>query len=145
MPRKTHSLDALLGSSPQLKQLTAAARQLQRLREQIRGQLPSNLLSHFVGAQWQGNTLVIFMDSSASATLLRYQQRELTYRLATVHLTANHIKIQVALPPATATPKKPARSLPPAICSMLESTAAGLEDGALSRSLRQLARRSERR
>lgn len=144
-PSKSHSLDALLDSSAQLKQMTAVARQLQRLREQVRGQLPPNLVGHFLGAQWQDGTLIIYMDSSASATLLRYQQRELIYRLATVHLPANHIKIQVAHPPAAASPKQAARSLPEAVCTLLESTAAGLENGPLSRSLRHLARRHSQR
>lgn len=146
MPSKSHSLDALLDSNAQLKQLTAVTRQLQRLREQVRGQLPPNLVGHFLGAQWQDGTLVIYMDSSASATLLRYQQRELVYRLATVHLPANHIKIQVAHPPAVVvSPKRAARSLSTAVRTILESTAADLEEGPLSRSLRHLARHHSRR
>jgi hypothetical protein len=142
MPPKSHSLDALLNSSSQLKQLASIARQLQRLREQVRGQLPPNLVGHFLGAQYRDGTLVIYMDSSASATLLRYQQRELAYRLAAALLPSTHIKIQVAHPPAVAVASKPAvRSLPAAARAMLESAAAGLEDGPLSRSLRRLARR----
>jgi len=141
-PSKSHSLEVLLASNSQLKQLTTVARQLQRLREQVRGQLPPNLVGHFLGAQWHDRTLVIYMDSSASATLLRYQQRELAYRLATVHLPANHIKVQVAQPPVmNASAEQTAKTLPPAVRAMLESAAAALDDGLLSLSLRHLARR----
>jgi hypothetical protein len=141
MRLKSHSLKALLNGNAVLKHLTASARQMQQLHDRVCLRLPSSLSGHCLGVRQQADTLVIYMDSAASATLLRYQQRQLMSQLASVLPSCNHIKVQV-LPesPPARTSKPVAHVLPETVRAMLESTAAELEDGQLRRSLRNLAR-----
>lgn len=141
MRLKSHSLEALLNGNAGLKHLTAAARELQQLHLQVCQQLPPSLSSHCLGVERQADTLFIYMDNAASATLLRYQQDRLLSQFSARRLTCKHIKVQVLPEPVSPpAPQSLSRSLPETVRSMLESTAAGLEDGRLRRSLQNLAR-----
>ncbi|MGH8398071.1 MAG: DciA family protein [Gammaproteobacteria bacterium] len=138
---KSHSLDALLTGSSQLKFLTAQARQLTRLRDKLRRQLPPALASHCLGAELEAGTLVIYMDSAAAAMPVRYQQRELIHKLAGDHLSCTAIKVQILPEPPLAPEAKPVRpALSDPVRQILENTAANLEEGRLSDSLKRLAR-----
>ena len=147
MQLKSHSLKALLNGNAVLNNLAATARQMQQLHERVCRQLPSSLSGHCLGVRQQADTLVIYMDSAASATLLRYQQRQLMSQLAPVLPSCSHIKVQVLPQSAPSAVTKPvSHVLPETVRAMLESTAAELEDGQLRRSLRNLARdRSHRK
>ena len=141
MLSKSHSLKALLNGNAALKHLSAGARQMQQLHEQVCQQLPSSLRGHCLGVRRQAETLVIYMDSAASATLLRYRQLQLVSQLAALLAPCDRIKVQVLPETApTQTPKSTAHVLPETVRAILESTAAELEDGQLRRSLRNLAR-----
>jgi hypothetical protein len=137
-----HSLNALLASdASQLKQLTVEARQLIQLRDAVRGQLPLTLAPHCLGAQLDAGTIIIYMDSAATATPVRYQQRELLGKLAVDGLSCSAIKVQVLPdPPSAPVPKAPARTLSDAVRQILETTAAQLAEGSLKNSLQRLAR-----
>lgn len=146
MQPKSQSLKALLSGDAGLRQLTATARELQQLHATVCRLLPDFLRSHCLGVEQQADTLVIYMDNAANATLIRYQQRQLLSQLASRRLSCQHLKVRI-LPPAVAppTPTRVSRSLPESVRAMLQSTAAGLEDGPLSRSLHNLARRRSSR
>ena len=139
---KSHSLDTLLTqSSTQLKLLTAEAQRLIHMRDRVRRQLPPALASHCLGAELEAGTLVIYMDSAATATPVRYQQRELLEKLAAYDLRCSAIKVQILPEPPLPPVIKPVpRILSDAVRQILENTAAGLDEGPLSRSLRRLAR-----
>ncbi len=138
---KSRSLDTLLTGGSQLKRLTAEARRLARLRDKLRRQLPTMLASHCLGAELEAGTLIIYMDSAAAAVPVRYQQRELLDKLAGDHLLCTAIKVQILPEPPLAPKAKPAKqALSDPVRQILENTAAGLEDGPLSNSLRRLAR-----
>ncbi|MGA9852161.1 MAG: DciA family protein [Gammaproteobacteria bacterium] len=141
MTPKSHSLDALLTGGSRLKLLTAEARRLTCLRDRVRRQLPPASAPHCLGAELEAGTLVIYMDSAAAATPVRYQQRELIYKFAADALACTAIKVQILPePPLSPVLKPAARLLSDAVRRMLENTANGLEEGSLSRSLRRLAR-----
>ena len=142
MQAKSQSLKALLSGSTELRQLTATARELQQLHVTVCRLLPDSLRGHCLGVAQQADTLIIYMDNAAHVMLLRYQQRQLLSQLAARRLSCKHLKARI-LPPAVTSPvpKRVSRSLPESVRAMLQSTAAALEDGALSRSLRNLARR----
>ena len=140
---KSRSLGALLNpqSNSPLKLLTAEAHRLCQLRGQIRRQLPPALTSHCLGGELEAGTLVIYMDSAATAMPVRYQQQQLLQRLAADNLRCTAVKVKILPePPLPPGPKPSPRTLPDAVRQILENTAAGLEDGPLSRSLRRLAR-----
>lgn len=137
-----NSLNALLtGSDARLRQLLAGSRQLIQLRDTVRRHLPSTLAPHCLGAYSESGTLIIFMDSAASATPVRYQQRDLLGKFNAAGLVCDSLKVQVLpFPPVPPSPKTP----PPAITEksrqILESTATHLAEGALKTSLQRLAR-----
>jgi len=111
MLSKSHSLKALLNGNAALKHLSAGARQMQQLHEQVCQQLPSSLRGHCLGVRRQAETLVIYMDSAASATLLRYRQLQLVSQLAALLAPCDRIKVQVLPETApTQTPKSTAQS-----------------------------------
>ena len=142
MQPKSQSLKALLSGNAELRQLTATARELQQLHATVCRLLPDALRGHCLGVEQQADTLIICMDNAANATLIHYQQRQLLSQLASLRRSCKHLKVRI-LPPAVPppTPKRVSRTLPEPVRAMLQSTATGLEDGPLSRSLRNLARR----
>jgi len=139
---KFHSLNSLLTSNgSQLKLLTVEAQQLIRLRDIVRRQLPSALVPHCLGAQLEAGTLVIYMDSAATATPVRYQQRDLLDKFVADDLHCLSLKVQVLPdPPIPPTPKAAAHMLSNAVRQILETTAAELAEGSLKHSLQRLAR-----
>jgi len=139
---KSNSLNTLLTSNgSQLKLLAVEAHRLAGLRETVRNQLPPALAFHCLGAQLEAGTLVIYMDSAASATPVRYQQRELLDKFANHNLGCTSVKVQILPdPPLQPAPKKARRTLSNAVRQILETTAAELDDGPLRHSLQRLAR-----
>jgi hypothetical protein len=137
-----HTLNSLLtGSDSQIKRLTREAQHLIGLRDAVRRQLPPALCHHCLGAQLEASTLVIYMDSAATATPVRYQQRELLGKLAVDGLSCSSLKVQVLPdPPSAPVPKAPTRTLSDAVRQILETTAAQLAEGSLKNSLQRLAR-----
>lgn len=139
---KFHSLNALLTSNgSQLKLLTVEAQRLVGLRDAVRRQLPPALASHCLGAELEAGTLVIYMDSAATATPVRYQHRELLEKLATDNLRCGTLRVQVLPePPVPPTAKAMAQTLSNAVRQILEITAAEIGEGPLRHSLQRLAR-----
>jgi len=137
-----HTLNSLLTSNDsQIKRLTVEAQQLIRLRDTVRRQLPPALSPHCIGAQLEAGILVIYMDNAATATPVRYQQRELLSKLAVGGLNCLSLKVQVLPePPVPPTPKAPLRTLSNTVRQILETTAAQLAEGSLKNSLQRLAR-----
>jgi len=137
-----HTLNSLLtGNDSQIKHLTLEAQQFIRLRDTVRSQLPPALSHHCIGAQLEAGILVIFMDSAASATPVRYQHRELVGKLAVDGLNCSSLKVQVLPePPVPPIPKAPLRTLSNTVRQILETTAEQLAEGSLKNSLQRLAR-----
>lgn len=137
----------LTGNDSQIKRLTLEAQQLIRLRDAVRRQLPPALSHHCIGAQLEADVLVVYMDSAATATPVRYQQRELLRKLAVDDFNCQSLKVQVLPdPPLAPAPKAPPRTLSNTVRHILETTAAQLTDGSLKNSLQRLARnRNSRR
>lgn len=141
MQLKPHSLKALLNNSAELKHLTVTAGQMQQLHAQVCRQLPASLSAHCLGVQQHASALIIYMDNAASATLLHFQKNQLMSKLTTMMPSYKHLKVRVLTQPISApVPQPVTRTLSQQVRAMLESTAAGLDEGRLSRSLRNLAR-----
>ncbi len=137
-----HSLKALLNrGGSRLQQLHAESQQLIQLRDTVRRQLPETLVPHCLGANLQTGTLVIYMDSAATATPVRYLQRDLLNKFAAAGLHCSSVKVQVLpYPPVPPNPEAPPRSLSDTARQVLESTATHLAEGPLKNSLQRLAR-----
>ncbi|MGA9854418.1 MAG: DciA family protein [Gammaproteobacteria bacterium] len=137
-----HSLNSwLTGNNSQIKRLTVEAQQLIHLRDTVRRQLPPALAPHCIGAQHEAGVLVIYMDSAATATPVRYQQQDLLSKLAAAGLNCQSLKVQVLPdPPTLPAPKAPPYTLSNTVRRILETTASQLAEGSLKNSLQHLAR-----
>ncbi|MDE2234029.1 MAG: DUF721 domain-containing protein [Gammaproteobacteria bacterium] len=137
-----NSLNALLsGPDARLRQLLSGSRQLIQLRDTVRRHLPSPLAPHCLGAYLEAGTLILFMDSAASATPIRYLQRELLGKFAAAGLACDSLKVQILpYPPVPPSANTPAPALTEKSRQLLESTATHLAEGPLKTSLLRLAR-----
>lgn len=141
MTARPRALGTLLANhGTRLSALAAEASTRLALRERVRRCLPAAFAPQCSYAELEAGVLVVSLDSAAGATLLRYQLGELQARLAADGMTCNHLRVQVlpVTPPPKLTPPA-ARAFDESVRQRLEITAASLEDGALRRSIRNLA------
>ena len=89
------SLKDLLGGSPQLKRLRAAADERRRLTERIRALLPVNEASHLVAARVSpAGELILVLNSPAWAARVRYAQEHLRTSLEPLNITRVRVRAQ---------------------------------------------------
>lgn len=141
--RPAHALRHWLRSEAggNLAALAAEARRRLQLRDQLRRILPPEFAPHCLGAESLAQTLVVYVDSAAVSALLHYRQADLLAAAARAGLRCTNLRMRV-LPeaaPGTAA-ASPTRGLATDVRRILERAADTLEDGALARALRRLAR-----
>lgn len=142
MTAQPRALATLLANhGTRLSALATEASTRLALRERVRRCLPAAFAPQCAHAELEAGVLVVSLDSAAGATLLRYQLGELQAKLAADGLSCRHIRVQIlpVTPPPELTPPT-ARIFEESVRQRLEITAASLEDGALRRSIRNLAR-----
>lgn len=115
------------------------SRQLAKLRDALASTLEPEMTAHLVGVSWDGARLVVFTDSGAWATRLRYKTPQLE-KAAQAH-TGRDVRLSFRILPGSGAPRvAPRRPLSPAVCSVLESAARTIRDSELAGALRRLAR-----
>jgi hypothetical protein len=137
----TQRLNAYLGASPELRQLSGKAGQLlflQRLYEQV---APASLLSSSHVMQLEQQILTLAANNSAVAAKLRQLAPELAKSLKNrgCEVTGIQVRVQVSFRPATQSPM-------PVVLSnagekRLTELAEQLTDSPLKNALQRLARR----
>ena len=136
------------GGISELSQLVARAGRLERLRGRLKGQLPSGLAEHCQLANVRGDTAVVSCDSAAWGARLRYLEPQLLNTLNRVEgLALRRLRVKVhpaAAPRPEAPPPGHMPQLNEASADLLEATARGVDDAALSEALRRLARRGRK-
>jgi hypothetical protein len=141
--RRPNPLSGVLSTmSAHLTSLTAEARKLEALRQCVLRSLDADTAPHCLGADLKDGVLTLFMDSAAWTTTLRYQHQALLASVQAASRQPCHtLKLKVLPDPKPGVPPRPApKSLSPDTQRLLESTADGIEDASLARSLRRLAR-----
>ena len=128
-----------------LKLLQREAEAQQSLLKQVRALLTAPLEPHCTAARLSEGQLVLFADSSAWASRLRYLVPDILEGLRRAGVEASAIRIRVALESPSATqpparPKQPARRLSAANAELLLQVAASMTDPALGAALRRLGR-----
>lgn len=136
----------LAGTGGRLGDLIEHGRVLQQLETLVQEHLPSQLTGHCRVANLAGSTLVLHVDSSIWATMLRYQcprlLADLRARPGLERLRDIRVKIVPhAAPDAGGTPG--ARTLSPEAARLLRAVADNTDAPALSRALRRLAERAK--
>jgi len=110
------------------------------LRQALASALPADESKHLVGVAGNSKRLVIFADSAAWATRLRYRATDLEAVAVQYRGTRPHLVFKVGMPHGVA--EQPHRSpwLPERVVNTLESSARTVKDEGLAAALRRLAR-----
>lgn len=138
------SVHQLLGSrGGTLAALSKQGRQRHDLTERIRLLLPAELHAHILGIGLQQQTLVLYTDTPAWATSLRYHTGKLLNLLKNeqdlCHIQKVRIKTQVALQQTNR--KGSRRHSSRASAALLANLAATMNDAEIRRSLQRLSQR----
>lgn len=129
--QRTHTLHGLIEQS----------RAQLALLQRIRSLMASPLDSHCTAAVQKGSQLVLYVDSSTWASRLRFTTRDLALQLNANGIATDRITVRVQV---TSTPpkRKPVRirRLSQENASLINQTAAGIEDPELRQALIRLGR-----
>jgi hypothetical protein len=141
MSKKLRSINNLLQTETTLTTLQARSREQSVLLQQVRRLLPSPLDRHCLAAVLQGDRLVLFTDSSAWASRLRYFSRDLVFGLQQQQLTVTKTAIRILV--ANRQKKRKQRHIlriSQENARLLSQTADDISDPTLGAALRRLSR-----
>jgi hypothetical protein len=141
MSKKLRSINSLLQTETTLTTLQARSREQSVLLQQVRRLLPSPLDRHCLAAVLQGDRLVLFTDSSAWASRLRYFSRDLVFGLQQQQLTVTKTAIRILV--ANRQKKRKQRHIlriSQENARLLSQTADDISDPTLGAALRRLSR-----
>lgn len=132
--RRTRSLQHLLDQT----------QRLDRLQCLLESQLQPAAREHCRVAAWNNGCLLLIISNSHWATRLRYQQRRLQSKLATIEEFANISKICFKVQPSTNGDNDPDQgfTLSTDASNTLKETARGISDPKLKAALERLASRT---
>ena len=114
---------------------------LMQLQRRLRDLLPSPLAEHCRIANARGRTIIVYVDSAAWATQLRFLSDQLAKALLGEGGGRVQVRVQPPSRPSTRRAGRPALRLSPDNARLLQETAEAVSDEALGRALRRLARR----
>ncbi len=97
MNKKFQPLNNYLQNSVKFATIRAKLQQNQGLLQQIQRLLPAQLNEHCVGLVEKPSQLILYADSSAWASRLRYFTRELQTKLNNKQLYFNKISVKIAI------------------------------------------------
>ncbi len=141
MAKKPRPIQTIIGSSSGLRPLLAQAREQTRITALVRENLPPPLPEHTLGTRIKGKELLIYTDSPAWSSRLRFCSRELQRQLRAKGLKIQRIRVRVSIDtPSRTAERHSMRKLSPANARLLEETARSIGAPGLSAALRRLAR-----
>jgi hypothetical protein len=97
MSTKFRPLNNYIKSSQEFATIRAKLQQNQGLLQQIKGMLPPPMHEHCVGLALKPNHLILYADSSAWASRLRYFSHNLAEKLKKKDMEFNKIQVRIAL------------------------------------------------
>ena len=104
MAHSPKSVRQLLKGKPTLKRLELEISAQKALLEQIRAMLPGDLASHCVAARLREQRVVVYADSPAWATRLRFLAPQLPGLLRAVHPAVREVRVRMLIHRAPPTP-----------------------------------------
>ena len=139
MARGPNSLTGVLRSSGIARDLLSQAQDMQRLLTRVRMHLPSPLESHCRAALVKKRQLILFVDSPAWASRLRYYSRNLKSLLLREGMRVERVSVRVMISDAPHQHHgKAAKKLSTDNASLIRQTAECIGDEDLSAALRRL-------
>ena len=97
MSTKFRPLNNYIKSSQEFATIRSKLQENQGLLQQIKGMLPAPMHEHCVGLALKPNHLILYADSSAWASRLRYFSRDLSGKLKARDMHFSKIQIKIAL------------------------------------------------
>jgi hypothetical protein len=144
MSNKLRSINSVLRTETTLTRLQARSRDQSALLQQVRRLLPSPLDRHCLAAVLEADRLVLFTDSSAWASRLRYFARDLVFGLQQERVTVTKTAIRILV--SNRQKKRKQRHIPRISqknARLLRQIADDISDPALGAALRRLSRHQE--
>ncbi len=115
---------------------------LMQLQRRLRDLLPSPLAEHCHVANARGRTIIVYVDSAAWATQLRFLSDQLAKTLLGEGGGRLKVRVRPSSRPSAPRKTRPAPRLSPDNARLLRESAGAISDEALGRALRRLARRA---
>ena len=143
MPNAPKSLASIISNSGSTAALVAQTRRQATLLELVQRELETTLQAHLQVALLRDRLLILYTDSSAWASRLRFVSRTLRGRLSERGYQIDKITVRVSLKPAERAPGQHRRSLSRENGRLLDRTADGIDDPDLCRALKRLSRHSQ--
>ncbi|MCB1764297.1 MAG: DUF721 domain-containing protein [Gammaproteobacteria bacterium] len=143
MPSAPKSLASIINNSGSTAALVAQTRRQATLLELVQRELETTLQAHLQVALLRDRLLILYTDSSAWASRLRFVSRTLRGRLSERGYQIDKITVRVSLKPAERAPGQHRRSLSRENGRLLDRTADGIDDPDLRRALKRLSRHSQ--
>lgn len=143
MRRYPRRVKDLLSRNPQVSNLLKELSQQQTLLKTVLTLLPPPLDQHCLAVQLKERKMLIYTDSSAWASRLRFHSRELSRDLATNGVPIQKITVRVSpQSPGRRTAPRRMNSLSPENARIIRQTAEDICDPGLSAALSRLARKT---
>ncbi len=144
MPVKPRPIGQILRSSREIERLLQETRQQAEITEQVRRRLPESLRPHLVAARLHRGELLLYADSPAWSSRLRYLSRDLKRQLLRRGRGISGLRVRVSLGDHAKTIRRERiRRLSLANARLLEQTAKHIDSPPLAAALRRLARHRE--
>ncbi|OOZ37297.1 DciA family protein [Solemya velesiana gill symbiont] len=141
MAKKTRIISEFLRTDPKIRELLSKNRTQQQLLDKVRSLLPPPLDLHCLGLVHEEQRLLIYTDSSAWASRLRFFSKDLNTQLRQLGIGVEKITIRVML---GNNPKKTRRHTPRKLsrnnADLVRETAEAISDPDLSAALKRLSR-----
>jgi hypothetical protein len=143
--KQPKSTAAFLRTSPQLRALSASLQEQERLLPLIRSLLPEPLRDHCLYVCSSERGLIIYTESSAWASRLRYASNDLRLKLRAQGLRFGKINVRILLSerPRPHLPRC-ANALSASNAELVRSVAEDIQDPDLSLALERLSRHVRR-
>jgi hypothetical protein len=144
MRSRLSRLDRIMSRSEALGRLRGHVRDHQALLERVRSALPEPVAEHCAAVAVSGNRLVVFADSPAWGSRIRFLAPRIIQALSGGPTAARTVKVRI-LPAPEPRPRRKARAparLAATDARVLEQMAEGISDPDLRAALKRLAARA---
>jgi hypothetical protein len=141
MPRKPKPIAALMRKSAPLERLRLELAHQARILRQLGADLPAELAPHLLAARVKGSELLIYLDTPAWATRLRFLAPQVLRAARRVEPTVSSVAVRVSVMRQPAPSHHAIRPISPAAAAVIGEAGAQIEDEALRAALLRLASR----
>jgi hypothetical protein len=145
MSKQPEQIHSVYKKNAALNKLIQRAQLLEKLNHEFQRHLPAQFSAHCRLANIDNDTIIVHVDNASFASLLRFQAPKLCQTLAN-ELNLNIQSMRVKVKPihyGKSESVTNTMTLPKSAASILQQTAACLDEGSLKSSLEKLAKRSD--